>query len=89
MPDSDFQRMLAGYGLTTANILYRLPDFPAVLQTYLWQDYDAAPDFPMLKKFLTFWEAKLDGRLHSVEVAHQRLIKPAELRQVSGVWSLH
>lgn len=89
MPDSDFERMLEGYGLTTANILYRLPDFPAVLQSYIWQDYDEAPAFPVLNKFLTFWEKKLEGRLFSVEVAHQRLIKPAELRPVSGVWSLH
>ncbi|ABA05371.1 conserved hypothetical protein [Nitrobacter winogradskyi Nb-255] len=35
-----------GYGLTTAEIHYHLPDHPAVLQLYVWQDYDTAPDFP-------------------------------------------
>ena len=41
-----FRRQLEGYGLTTANILYRLPDHPALLQAYVWQEYDLAPAFP-------------------------------------------
>ena len=43
--DADFRRQLEGYGLTTAEILYRLPDHPVLLQSYLWQEYDVAPDF--------------------------------------------
>ena len=77
---SDFAAQLAGYSLTTAEILYRLPDHPSLLQTYIWQDYDLSPVFPKLKKFLDFWSAKLDGKLFKVIVAHQALIKPAELR---------
>ena len=38
------------------------------------------PDFPVLRRFLAFWQEKLEGPLHSVQVAHQKLIKPAELR---------
>ena len=34
-------------------------------------------------------EVKLDGPLHSVTVAHSKLIKPAELRAVDGVFRLH
>ncbi len=43
MASSDFARQIAGYGLTTAGILYRMPDHPAILQEYVWQDYDLAP----------------------------------------------
>ena len=89
MVSKGFVRQLEGYGLTTANILYRLPDHPSVLQTYIWQDYDLAPRFPELKKFLDFWKRELDGRLHSVSVAHSRLIKPAEFRAVDGEFTLH
>ena len=85
----DFIRQLAGYGLTTAEILYRLPDHPRFLQTYIWQDYDVAPDFPTLMKFLTFWRDKLDGALYSVQVAHEKLIRPAEIRAVSFELRLH
>ena len=53
---SDFQKQVAGYGLTTAEILYRRPDYTWLLQSYVWQDYDIAPRFPVLTKFLNFWE---------------------------------
>ncbi len=89
MASSDFQRMLAGYGLTTANICYRLPDHPALLQNYVWQDYDLHPEFPELRKFLDFWTRKLDGALHSVVVAHAGLIRPSELRLVGREFQLH
>lgn len=77
------------YSLTTAEILYHLPDHPSLLQTYLWQDYDIAPRFPVLKGFLDFWEENLDGRLHSVAVASCRLVCPAEYRHLGACLTLH
>lgn len=77
---SEMAKMLKDYRLTTAEILYHLPDHPRFLQTYVWQEYDIAPRFPMLKKFLDFWEENLDGPLHSVRIASTRLIKPSDLR---------
>jgi uncharacterized protein Usg len=85
----DFRRQLEGYGLTTANILYRRPDHQWLLQTYVWQDYDLCPSFPALFKFLAFWQRSLDGALHSIEVAHSGLIKPAEIVSVDGVFRLN
>ncbi|MBV9076262.1 MAG: usg protein [Methylobacteriaceae bacterium] len=89
MVSHDFARQMEGYGLTTANILYGLPDHPNLLQTFIWQQYDLAPKFPVLRKFLDFWEREIEGRLHSVTVAHSGLIKPAEFRTVNGVMTLH
>jgi uncharacterized protein Usg len=86
---SETERMLAGHGLTIAEIFYRMPDHPAVLQTFVWQDYDIAPDFPVLFKFLDFWEAELDGPLHSVKYSHRHLIKPGEWRKVDGEFLLN
>ena len=54
--------------LTTAEIVYHLPDHPRLLQSYIWQDYDIAPRFPVLHKFLDFWQGNLDGKLHSVRI---------------------
>lgn len=59
--------------LTTAKILYRLPDYPNILQTYIWQDLDKPPRFPKLKGFLNFWITKLDGKLYEVHVMHSEL----------------
>ena len=89
MASMDIRRQLEGYGMTTANILYRLPDHPAIIQSYVWQDYDLHPHFPELKKFLDFWSQKIEGALHQVIVAHTRLIKPAELKLAGAEFRLH
>ena len=78
--DPDFRRQLDGYSLTTAEIFYRMPDALDLLQTFIWQDYDMAPRFPNLRKFLDFWNRELDGPIHSVRLAHAGLIRPAEFR---------
>jgi uncharacterized protein Usg len=89
MVSEDFRRAVDGYGLTTAHILYRRPDHPWLLQTYVWQEYDLWPKFPMLRNFLEFWQRRLEGPLHSVTVAHSRLLQPADFRAVDGVFSLN
>ena len=63
LASGDFKRQLQGYGLTTAQILYRLPDHPSLLQTYVWQDYDLCPKFPVLNRFLKFWLETLEAAL--------------------------
>ena len=89
LASKDFQKQIGGYGLTTAEILYRRPDHPWLLQAYVWQNYHLFPKFPELQRFLAFWVEKLEGPLHSVMVAHSRLIKPAELRAIGGEFRLH
>jgi uncharacterized protein Usg len=89
MISEGLRRQLQGYGLTTARILYRRPDHRWLLQSYVWQDYDVWPEFPLLHKFLAFWQGTLDGPLHSVTVAHARLIRPAEIRALAGEFRLH
>ena len=71
---------LSGYRLTLAEIIYRMPDHPGLLQSFVWQDLDLAPRFPVLRGFLDFWARNLDGPLHTVRVAQSALIKPTEIR---------
>jgi uncharacterized protein Usg len=82
-------RQLNRYRLTTAEILYRLPDHPSLLQSYTWQDYDLTPEFPILRKFLEFWDRSLDGKVHSVTVGSTGLISAGEIRQAGSVLTLH
>ncbi|MFM1813681.1 MAG: hypothetical protein RLZ98_376 [Pseudomonadota bacterium] len=89
MADRHFKRQLEGYSLTTAEILYHMPDFPALLQSYVWQDYDLAPKFPRLIGFLEFWQDNLDGKLHQVRVAHRKLIGASEVRILEGRFSIN
>ncbi len=86
---SDFAKQLKDYRLTTAEILYHLPDHPALLQSFIWQELDIAPRFPVLNKFLNFWTLNLDGKIHSVRVASTQLIKPAEFRMANASFTLH
>ena len=89
MPDNETQRMLQGYGLTTAEFFYRLPDHRNVLNSYIWQDYDLAPDYPILFKFIEFWQEKIEGPLHSVRFTHRKMIAPGQWRNVAGEFRLH
>ncbi len=87
--DRSIELMLRDYRLTTAEILYHFPDHPALLQSYIWQELDLAPKFPTLKKFLSFWERELDGKLHSVKVMHAAIITPHEFRLASAPMVIH
>ena len=89
IPDRDFRAQLTGFSLTTAEILYRMPDHPSLLQSYVWQDYDIHPRFPRLMQFLDFWSRNLDGKLYRVTVAHKKLLTPAELRLVRAEFAVH
>jgi uncharacterized protein Usg len=82
-------RQLQDYRLTTAEILYHLPDHPSVLQTFIWQDLDIAPQYPVLHKFLDFWKREIEGDLHSVRVASAKLIQPAKVRHTGTLLYLH
>ena len=72
------KQLLGQYRLTTAEILYHMPDHPSFLQSYIWQEYDIAPKFPELVGFLTFWTKELDGKVHSVYVASKKIISASE-----------
>ncbi len=86
---SEFARMLDGYRLITAEILYHMPDHPGLFQTFVWQEYDLAPRYPALTKFLDHWEKNLEGPLHSVRVATKRIITPAEFPYANYMATLH
>jgi uncharacterized protein Usg len=89
MSQSDLRMQMAGYGLATIQIHYYMPDHPSLLQQFLLQQYDLAPRFPELKRFLDFWRRDIDAVLHSVQIAHQKLIGPTEWRAVNGEISIH
>ena len=81
--------VLGHYRLTTAEILYHMPDHPSLLQTYVWQQYDTAPDLPLLNEFLEFWRTNLDGKLHAVRIASAALHGPVEINYADVQLTLH
>ena len=89
MEKSEVELMLKGYGLTTAELTYRMPDYQSVLNTFIWQEYDLAPDYPRLFEFIEFWQDSIEGPLHSVRFTHRKMIAAGAWRNVTASFTLH
>ena len=89
MPQTDFSRQLRGERLTTAEVIYYMPDHPMLLQSFLWQTLDFPPEFPKVHKFLIFWRREIDAVIHSVTCSAAGLVSHARLEVSREVWSLH
>lgn len=85
----DLSRQLNGYRLATAEIVYHLPDHPALLQTFVWQHLDLAPHYPELRRFLDFWVKNIEGKLHSVTVGRTAILTPPRYVRAAGLFHLH
>jgi uncharacterized protein Usg len=81
--------VIKDYRLTTAEIVYRMPDHPEILQSYVWQSMDIAPEFPELRKFLSFWDRELEGKVHSVRVASNSLVGHGNVRHANVMQTMH
>ena len=87
--DRDFAVQLTGRRLTTAEVLYYMPAHPALLQSFLWQTLDVAPDFPRINQFLEFWRREIDAVIHSVTIGGVEMIAPAKMRNAQYLGQLH
>jgi uncharacterized protein Usg len=87
--DRDFAVQLTGRRLTTAEVLYYMPAHPALLQSFLWQTQDVAPDFPRIHQFLEYWRREIDAVIHSVTIGGVEMIGPAKIRNVQDLGLLH
>ncbi len=86
---TESEKLLRGYGLTTAELFYRMPDYQNVLNTFVWQEYDIAPDHPKLFEFIEFWQEELEGPLHSVRFVHRTEVAPGSWRNVTGEFHIN
>ena len=89
MRASETELMLKGYGLTTAEFYYRMPDYTNVINMFVWQDYDIAPDHPRLFKFVEFCQDTIEGPLQSVRFVHRKMLSSGEWRNVTGEFTVH
>lgn len=86
---NDLERQMRNYRLTTAEILYHMPDHPELLQSFIWQTLDIAPRYPALRKFLAYWEKNIEARLHSVRIGQRGIISAAEFRLANCELVMH
>jgi len=71
---------LNGYRLILADIVYRMPDHPGILQNFIWQELDLYPKLPILNRFIAFWNKNLDGKIHSIKVAWRGIAEPIDYK---------
>ena len=86
---SEVELQLQGFRLTTAEVLYYMPDHPSLLQSFLWQTLDKAPDYPRVHRFLDFWRREIEAVIHSVEITACETVRPPRLRAVGMIGRLH
>ena len=79
MAEGELSRQLRGQRLTTAEVIYYMPDHPALLQRFMWQTLDLPPEFPRIYKFLDYWRREIDAVIHSVTCSAAGLVMPARL----------
>ena len=89
MPEGELSRQLRGQRLTTAEVIYYMPDHPALLQRFMWQTLDLPPEFPRVCKFLDFWRREIDAVIHSVTIGGVEMIAPAKMRNAQYLGQLH
>jgi len=79
MQSEELKLRLEGWSLATAEVLYYMPDHPALLQSFVWQTLDLAPRYPRIHKFLDFWRREIDAVIHSVHLASGETLAPAKV----------
>jgi uncharacterized protein Usg len=83
MVDNEFSLRLQGWRLATAEVLYYMPDHPSLLQSFVWQTLDLAPQYPRIHKFLDFWRREIDAVIHSVRLASGETLAPARVQNAN------
>ncbi|HVZ99673.1 MAG TPA: protein usg [Caulobacterales bacterium] len=79
MQTDELSLRLQGWRLATAEVLYYMPDHPKLLQSFVWQTLDLAPQYPRIHKFLDFWRREIDAVIHSVRLGTGETLAPARI----------
>ena len=86
---AELEAQLRGKRLTTAEVIYYMPDHPTLLQRFMWQTLDVAPEYPRVHQFLAFWRREIDAVIHSVSVCAVGEVRPARVRIAGIISRLH
>lgn len=86
---SEISSQLQGQRLTTAEVLYYLPDHPSLLQSFVWQTMDLAPRYPRIARFLDYWRREIDAAIHSIRVGQADRVRAAEWKSADAFFRLH
>lgn len=81
---TDFELELEGYRLANLEVVYYLPDYSSLLNTFWWQMLDLPPYLPRTQKFLTHWHKEVKAVIKEVRIDIAANIRPG--RWANGVF---
>jgi uncharacterized protein Usg len=56
----------------TVDVLYYLPDYPSIVEEFIWQTPDLWPEIPRIHEFLGYWHENIEATIEKVYVFHAR-----------------
>jgi uncharacterized protein Usg len=56
--------------IATIRIYYYLPDYISLLQEFVWQTEDKAPEFPRIHQFLWHWKHNILATIESIQLCY-------------------
>ena len=56
--------------IATIQIYYYLPDYLSILQEFVWQTEDLAPEFPRIHKFLWHWKNNIHAPIETINLSY-------------------
>lgn len=83
------QIFIPRFELVTVEVLYRMPDYLHLLQTFVWQTMDVRPDFPVVARFLSHWKKNVEAPIQDVRIAGKSVVTSAEWRRADTFITLH
>ena len=67
--ESQFELVLRGFKLTTLEVVYFMTDYQHLLQSFIFQDYDKAPVYPRMNRFLRYWHREIEASIKEVWIS--------------------
>lgn len=75
--------------LTLIQIYYYMPDYPSVINEFMWQTIDLYPRFPRMKRFLDFWSQNIEARINQIYLTYSDpYYGPNYFKNVTHEWKL-
>ena len=74
--------------LVTIDVTFGLPDYPNLVQSFLWQSEDAYPRYAVMTSFLQHWMDELEGPIREATLVSIPYLSERELVHVKGTYTL-
>ena len=80
--------LLIPNGVATVEVFYYLPDYPSLVEEFVWQTSDFHPVYPRVRRFLDFWSENVEAVIKEILLTHDRASGKKAIRVVNSTFTL-